>query len=1065
MVEEGRSARQRFLVLAVPVVAMPVAVVVHVVLGRGLTLVDAALGASMLALVLLRFGSTIWSLDVASKELAERNVRLRESEERFRRLFEDAAVGLATVDAEGRIASVNRALCAIARAPEEDLVGRRFFDFVFPEDVGVLSDDFAAGFAEGRIGPLERRFRAADGTEVWALAGLTVLPEQEVPLVVVNIQDIGDRRQFESELAERNRELEDADRFKNELLSVVSHDLRTPLTSIMGYLELALEDEHAIEGDRRGYLLVAQRNSERLYRLVEDLLFVSRAQAGHAALDLGVVEIGRVVGEVVAAALPVAAAGGVEIVCERDEAGTIVADEHRVAEAVENLVSNAVKFTPPGGRVDVRVEATGDAVAIVVADDGPGIEEDDRRRLFERFFRSVKSEGLPGAGLGLSIVKAIAETHGGSISVESTLGHGATFELRLPRSGPEQGAAGIGVGRCRLVGSRCGCGGIRIANRSERGQTRAVGDGSPSGGGERSGTAGSARSDRAAPARDLLRVRRAAVAHGLGQRPDRDAARRPTGGDAGRGRLARAGGARRPGRRSSTAAGAMRPGEPVTMEYRLRHRDGHDVWVREVGAVEVDEAGVARVQGYVVDLTERRRAEDDLRTVMERLHLVLGQVPALLWTTDAELRIDSASGSGLDAIGVAAADVLGRSVRELTEGHHDLLAGHEQALRGEPREYELLVRTRTLRARVEPLRDRDGRIVGTIGVGFDITEHERATAALRASEELFRAVFDRAGDALLIADDEGRWVDVNPAACELLGRSREELLALRVGEASHHGERVAGGVRARCSSTATRPARTRCCARTERPARSSTWPRANVLPGRHLTLVRDVTERRRLEERAVAHAAARHGRPARRRHRARLQQHAHGDHRPRAAARALARAGDGGAPPCRRDRARDRAGRGAHGAAARVREPPDAPAARGRPQRARLGARADPLGAGREGGARARARGRPGDDRRRPGADRAGGRQPRRQRRGRLRARRPDRRPHPGRNGRGAGRGAGARARLRTPCSRSPTRAPAWRRTCACASSSRSSPRSLSAAAAGSVSRPRSASRVRAGAR
>ena len=445
VVEEGRSARQRFVVLAVPVVAMPITVVTHLVLGRGLTLVDAALGSSMLALVLLRFGSAIWSLDVASRELVERNVRLRESEERFRRLFEDAAVGLATVDAKGRIASVNGALCAIARASEAELVGRRFFDFVFPEDVDVLSDDFAAGFAEGRIGPLERRFRAVDGTEVWALAGLTVLPEQEVPLVVVNLQDISERRQFESELAERNRELEDADRFKNELLSVVSHDLRTPLTSIMGYLELALEDEHAIEGDRRGYLLVAQRNSERLYRLVEDLLFVSRAQAGHAALDLGVVEIGRVVGEVVAAALPVAAAGGVEIVCEREDAGTIVADEHRVAEAVENLVSNAVKFTPPGGRVDVRVEATGDAVAILVEDDGPGIDEDDRRRLFERFFRSLKSEGLPGAGLGLSIVKAIAETHGGSVSVESTLGHGATFELRLPRTGPDRGADRIGA--------------------------------------------------------------------------------------------------------------------------------------------------------------------------------------------------------------------------------------------------------------------------------------------------------------------------------------------------------------------------------------------------------------------------------------------------------------------------------------------------------------------------------------------------------------------------------------------------------------------------------------------
>ena len=288
-------------------------------------------------------------------------------------------------------------------------------------------------------------------------------------------------------------------------------------------------------------------------------------------------------------------------------------------------------------------------------------------------------------------------------------------------------------------------------------------------------------------------------------------------------------------------------GEPVTMEYRLRHRDGHDVWVREVGAVEVDETGVSQVQGYFVDLTERRQAEDDLRTAMERLHLVLGQVPALLWTTDAELRIDSASGSGLDAIGVAAADVLGRSLRELTGGHRDLLAGHEQALLGEPREYELLVRTRTLQARVEPLRDRDGRIVGTIGVGSDVTERERATAALRASEELFRAVFDRAGDALLIADDEGRWVDVNPAACELLGRSREELLALRVGEASHDGERAADVFDQLLEQG--EAAGTYVVLRADGTTREVEYlARANVLPGRHLTLVRDVTERRRLEE-------------------------------------------------------------------------------------------------------------------------------------------------------------------------------------------------------------------------
>jgi len=439
-VEEETPGSYRFLLLAVPVMAMPSAVITHLVLGRGLTLVDAAFGASMLVLVLLRFGSTVRGLDVARTNLIERNVALRKSEERFRWLFEDAAVGLATVDGEGRIVDVNEALCGIARTQKAGMVGRPFLDFVFPEDHGVVTEEFVAGLERGRIGPLERRLRVADGTEIWALTGFTVLPEQDVPMVVVNVQDITDRRRMEAELAVRNRELEEADRFKDELLSVVSHDLRTPLTSIMGYLELALEDVNATADERRGFLLVAQRNSERLHRLVDDLLFVSRAQAGHASLDLDVVDLGRIARRVVEAALPTAAAGGVEIVCEVDGVETVVADEHRVLEAVENLVSNGIKFTPPGGRVEVRVEGAGDAVAVRVGDTGSGIDEDDRRRLFDRFFRSTQSEGLPGAGLGLAIVKAIVDTHGGTVTVKSAFGEGSVFEIRFPRAGPGSGA-------------------------------------------------------------------------------------------------------------------------------------------------------------------------------------------------------------------------------------------------------------------------------------------------------------------------------------------------------------------------------------------------------------------------------------------------------------------------------------------------------------------------------------------------------------------------------------------------------------------------------------------------
>jgi signal transduction histidine kinase len=220
-------------------------------------------------------------------------------------------------------------------------------------------------------------------------------------------------------------------RLKDELISVVSHDLRTPLTSIMGYLELALDEETDTES-ARDFLEVVKRSAGRLHRLVEDLLFVSRAQAGGQSLDLAPVDVGVLVSETVGAAVPTA--DGAEIVLRSvvltDDVA--LADAHRLAEMLENLLSNAIKFTPPGGRVDVWAGRQGEQLVFRVSDSGVGIAEDDRRHLFDRFYRASSAEGVPGAGLGLSIVKAIVDSHGGTVTVTSEIGAGTTFEVRLP---------------------------------------------------------------------------------------------------------------------------------------------------------------------------------------------------------------------------------------------------------------------------------------------------------------------------------------------------------------------------------------------------------------------------------------------------------------------------------------------------------------------------------------------------------------------------------------------------------------------------------------------------------
>ena len=232
-------------------------------------------------------------------------------------------------------------------------------------------------------------------------------------------------------LDEARGELREQNRLKDELIGVVSHDLRTPLTSIMGYLELALEDGTDPDA-MHAFLEVVQRNTERLHRLVEDLLFVSRVQAGKEMLDMAPADVAGLVTETVTAAQPAATAAGVDLGCSVASRESLLLDAHRVREVLENLVSNALKFTPPGGRVHVSAERRRDVLLLRVSDTGIGIAAEDREHLFDRFFRAHDADGIAGVGLGLSIVRAIVEAHGGRVLVQSTVGSGTTFEVRLP---------------------------------------------------------------------------------------------------------------------------------------------------------------------------------------------------------------------------------------------------------------------------------------------------------------------------------------------------------------------------------------------------------------------------------------------------------------------------------------------------------------------------------------------------------------------------------------------------------------------------------------------------------
>jgi signal transduction histidine kinase len=236
-------------------------------------------------------------------------------------------------------------------------------------------------------------------------------------------------------LVEQNEKLRELDRLKDEFVGLVSHDLRTPLTSISGYVELLQSDETgALNEEQRGFLAIVARNADRLLRLINDLLFVARLQAGRLELDVSEVQVAELAEHAIATASPPAEAKGLKLTFERVGDTTVFGEADRLSQLLDNLVSNAVKFTPEGGLVSVRVVAEPDAVVIEVADSGIGIPASEQERLFDRFFRAstAVSRQIPGTGLGLHIARAIVDAHSGRIAVSSNEDLGTTFRVELP---------------------------------------------------------------------------------------------------------------------------------------------------------------------------------------------------------------------------------------------------------------------------------------------------------------------------------------------------------------------------------------------------------------------------------------------------------------------------------------------------------------------------------------------------------------------------------------------------------------------------------------------------------
>lgn len=312
-------------------------------------------------------------------------------------------------------------------------------EFVSPragsgETTLALQPLMASGRLAGMLAVARESERPFDEQEHDLLA----LVAGQAALVLENARLLENERAHAEALARQNDELRRLNRTITDMISTVTHDLRTPLSSVMGYLELVLEEPEMPE-QQREYLAVVQRNADRMLHMVNDLLDLSRLEARRVQLRREPTDLRAIVTEVAQTLAPALAAKRQEYA---EEIPTVLpplfADPERLHQVLLNLVSNASKYTPEGGRIRVCVAVAGEELRIAVQDTGIGLSEEDQRQVFSKFFRAQRPElaGITGTGLGLAIVRTLVELHGGEVFVESKLNQGSTFGFRLPLAAP-----------------------------------------------------------------------------------------------------------------------------------------------------------------------------------------------------------------------------------------------------------------------------------------------------------------------------------------------------------------------------------------------------------------------------------------------------------------------------------------------------------------------------------------------------------------------------------------------------------------------------------------------------
>lgn len=362
-------------------------------------------------------GSLGRGLNYMARRLRETIGQITEERNKIKAILTSMNDGLIAVDRNSCILMINPAVERMFNVDAEAIVGRSLIEVVRNYDLEKLLQK-ALAIEESFVQELQI---FAPDPKTFRISTAPLTSESGMVGVVAVMRDVTAFREVE--------------RMKADFVANVSHELRTPLTSIKGFVETLLDGALDDPVTAKHFLEIINDETDRLNRLINDLLSLSRVEAKQLELHKVLIDPVKLIGNIVSVLSPQAREKEQTLsVNFREPLPLIEADEDMIGQVVINLIDNAIKYTPPGGRIDISAGGAGDEVKITVADTGIGIPRASLPRLFERFYRvdKARSREMGGTGLGLAIVKHILEVHGGRIEVDSSIGQGSTFTFYLP---------------------------------------------------------------------------------------------------------------------------------------------------------------------------------------------------------------------------------------------------------------------------------------------------------------------------------------------------------------------------------------------------------------------------------------------------------------------------------------------------------------------------------------------------------------------------------------------------------------------------------------------------------